>query len=106
MVKTKVVQDHSGPIILDKLLRYMSRHVVVHLGKILRINISPHSLESTRFLRKSYRYEEAGRTVGTLEETREQLEPRIISIHDQFTLRLRLHLCKPRILRGKGRARI
>ena len=103
MVKAKVMENHGGPVIFQKLLRYMPRYVVVHLCKVLNHCVS---LENScvDFYVKSHRYKEARSSISTVEKSRKELQPRVVSVHDQPTPLLRLHLCKPGILCCKSGA--
>jgi hypothetical protein len=102
MVKTKVMENHGGPVIFQKLPRYMPRYVVVHLCKVLNHCVSLEILEYCYI--KSHRYKEARGSIRTVEKSRKELQPRVVSVHDQPTILLRLHLCKPGILCCKSGA--
>lgn len=78
VVQAEKVQDHGVPVVILQLVRNMPCHVIVHLRKVLIYIISLGSCG--KWLGETYSNEEAGSTIRSIKQTREQLEPRVVSI--------------------------
>jgi hypothetical protein len=98
------MKNHGGPVIFQKLLRYMPRYVAVHFCKVLETLCQFRKFAESTLISKSHRYKEARSSISTVEKSRKELQPGVVSVHDQPTTLLRLQLCKPGILGGKSGA--
>ncbi len=100
------MQDHSIPVIIQQLLWNMPRHVVVNFCEILvhedQLSITP---MYSRMLQTD-RNKETSSPVRSFEEVWKQLQPRVVSIHDELALPgvklLFFDLREPCILGCKG----
>lgn len=101
MIQAQIVQNHGIPVVVLQLSRDVSSDVVVHFGKIL-LPLSKGS--STALAQASpYRNEEACGSVRPVKGVGKELQPCIVTVHNQFPRPFGLHLCEPAVLRGKAR---
>lgn len=105
MIQTQIMHNHSIPVTIQQLTRHMPRHIIIDLGKVLR-RIHQHYIPTTyAHVQETDRNKETARAVRALEEVWEQLQPRIIAVHDQFSrpvsVPLGFDLREPRVLCGE-----
>ena len=117
MIQAQIMQNHSIPIRTQQLPGNMPRNIIIDFGKVLQSARSekkdhrtknPKSIESPNLRRgpaTTYRNKETARPIRTREEVWEQLQPRVVAVHDELAPIPGFQLCEPGILRrerGRG----
>lgn len=101
MIQPEIMEDHDGPIVPSKLRGNMAGDIVVYFVKVLANRIQSRSRVTLDEL--TNRHKEACGSVCTVERVREEGQPGIITVHQQFPRQSPLELCENRILMRKGR---
>lgn len=102
VVQSKIVQYHCVPVVVLELLGDMPGDIVVDLGKVLPLSVtwrpSPAKDGGTHGNEKARGSIQAVKCAG------KQLQPSVVSVHEQLARVLCLHLSEPSVLgRQSGR---
>lgn len=102
VVQSKIVQYHCVPVVVLELLGDMPGDIVVDLGKVLPLSVS--STSSPAKDRGTYRNKKARGSIQAVKCAGKQLQPSVVSVHEQLPGFLCLHLSEPGVLgRQSGR---
>lgn len=102
MVQSEIVQHHCVPVVVLELLGDMPGDIVVDLGKVLPLSVL--STPSPAQERGTYRNEKARGSIQAVKCAGKQLQPSVVSVHEQLAGILCLHLSQPGVLgRQSGR---
>ena len=106
MVQAEIMHDHAIPISLFEFRGDMSRHIVINFSEVLMshdLAFIYHSLVYMAPTRSTDRNEKARSPVCPRKGAGEELQPRVITVHDQLAIRPPFQLAWPSILTRQTR---